>query len=220
MSGPELEINTLIEIDIPDGPQLPSRVEDSDGSILTLAGPPSLLEPPEPGDPIRLLWSAGLRGRYVAPVELVEIVKGTLPLWRVKLAGETSIEQRRRFARVPVPVPEPVQLRGKPADKDIQGRIIDISEGGLRCRLDEDALEEGVLVDDALGEGQAVSISTRLDDHALSARGRVLRIFRGQSSKDLELVITMHLDENDAGFVRRYVMREQIRARRAAADDY
>ena len=217
MSGPELEINMLIEINIPDGPQLPSRVEDSDGSVLTLAGPPSLLEPPEPGDTIKLLWSAGARGRYVAPVQLVEIVKGTLPLWRVKLAGETSIEQRRRFARVPVQ--EPVQLRGK-ANDDIQGRIVDISEGGLRCRLEEDALAEGVLVDDVLGEGQAVSIRMRLDDRSFSVRGRVLRIFRGQSSKDLELVITMHLDESDAGFVRRYVMREQIRARRAAADDY
>lgn len=217
MSGPELEVNTLIEISIPDGPQLASRVEDSDGSILTLAGPPSLLEPPEPGDTIRLLWSAGPRGRYVVPVELVEIVKGTLPLWRVKLAGEPAIEQRRRFARVPVQ--EPVQLRGK-SNEDIQARIVDISEGGLRCRLEEDALKEGVLVEDVLDEGQAVAISMRLDDRAFSVRGQVLRIFRGQSSKDLELVITMHLDESDAGFIRRYVMREQIRARRAAADDY
>lgn len=216
-AGPELEINTLIEISLPDGPQLPSRVEDTEGPILTLAGPPSLLEPPQPGDQIKLLWSAGPRGRYVAPVQLVEIVKGTLPLWRVKLAGETSVEQRRRFARVPVE--EPVQLRGKPKE-DIQARIVDISEGGLRCRLDEDALEEGVLVDDVLGEGQAVSISMRLDDRTLSVRGRVLRIFRGQSSKDLELVITMQLDDNEAGFIRRYVMREQIRARRMAADDY
>jgi hypothetical protein len=200
------DVNTLVEI-VHDGREFPSRVEDGSGTVLTLAAPlGGTLEPPEPGSVFRLRWSAGPRGRYLAQFRLIDIVRGTVSVWNAEMVGEAVVEQRRRFVRSGGS--EPVQVRGEEAaaGETVNGRIINISEGGIRCILHESALTER----------QAVSVTMRLDDRILAVEGQILRTTRGETPKETIVVIVLDLTESDAGIVRRYVMQQQILARRRA----
>lgn len=127
------EVNTLVDVRFDDGREFPSRVEDGDGDRLVLAAPfGGGIEPPEIGTVVDVCWTSR-RGRYVAPVRLLEIRHAKLAFWVVEIAGWIELQQRRNFVRAGGG--EPVRIRTTdPRDTStLIGRIVDISEGGLRC---------------------------------------------------------------------------------------
>jgi len=205
-------INTLIDVRFPDGREFPSRVEDTDGHALILAAPfGGGVEPPEPGSAFEMCWTSP-RGRYVAPIRLLSVRRGELPSWIVEVAGDIYLHQRRRYVRAGGG--ESIQVRPcEPEDAGmLSGRVVDISEGGLRCWLESGDLSR------ELYPGQPVSVTVGLESDQVVIVGEVLRILPGRPEKGVDAVIVFELPEGTAGLVRRYVLHSQLLARRLSAD--
>jgi hypothetical protein len=202
------DLNQLVDLRLVDGREYPSRIEDLSATVWSLAAPfGGGLEPPANGSALEVHWT-GVRGQYVAPVRLLGIRRAVVTLWTVELTGPVQVRQRRRFVRAGGG--EPVSVRpAEPDDaKAVAGRIVDISEGSVRCWLSSAEL--------ATGEDVFVQVS--LDDERLTVPGTVLKALERDGGKGLDVVVVFTLDETLAGLVRRYVMRAQLQARRTAAD--
>jgi PilZ domain len=208
-AGSTPEINTLVDLRLSGDREYPSRVEDVGETTWTLAAPfgGAVVDPPTPGGELQVRWT-GTRGRYTAPVRLVAVSRGAVTTWVVEPAGEVHLEQRRRFARAGGG--EPVSVRAAdPADApDVTGKIVDISEGGIRCWLSGTGF----------AQDQEVVVTVSLADERMVMPGTVYKASERDGGKGLDVVVTFDLDEDHAGLVRRYVMQAQLRARRAAAD--
>jgi len=208
-SGSTPDINTLVDVRLSGDRDYPSRIEDVGDKTWTLAAPfgGAVVDPPLPGSELQVRWT-GVRGRYSAPVRLVQVSRGAVTTWVVELTGEVHLEQRRRFARAGGGEPVSVRAADPPDAAEVTGKIVDISEGGIRCWL------SGA----GFAGDQEVVITVSLGDEQMVMTGAVLKATERDGGKGLDVVITFDLDEDHAGLIRRYVMQAQLRARRAAAD--
>jgi hypothetical protein len=62
-------------------------------------------------------------------------------------------------------------------------------------------------------------VAVKLDEHVLAADGWVLRVVDDIPRRAVDVVVTFALPEPEAATVRRYVMQQQILARRAASGE-
>jgi hypothetical protein len=202
------DLNTLVDL-AHEGTEYLSRVEGVVGSTIAVAAPLNgTLEPPEIGAPIALRWSAGARGRWVAGTSLLSIrrPKGKgLAYWNLQLDREPELHQRRQFARGGGGVPILLENSWSGA---LSGELTDISEGGLRCRFPYANLRPG----------ETVAVDVPLGPDRLLVNGWVLRVTENSAARATDVVVTFDLPEPAAGMVRRYVIQQQILARKAAAD--
>lgn len=101
----------------------------------------------------------------------------------------------------------------------ISGSASDVSEGGVRFKIKDARPDSDEWV--RLGDGEAVSAVVQLGDDMLDADGSVLRTIEDPIAKTVDMIVMLELSERQAEMVRRYVMHQQILARRAAANaDY
>ena len=186
-----------------------SRVEDCDGATVHVAAPlGGSVEPPELGTPMSLRWSAGVRGRWRADARLDATVRPKnrpILLWNLTLLGKPVVDQRRRYVRAGGGEPAVIAPRFGDA---IVGQVVDVSEGGVRCRV-----PYAKLLPD-----QPIEVTVDLDDDKLVAEAWVLRTVENHGGQGVDVIALFDLPERDADLVRQYVMRQQIRARRAAAE--
>ncbi|NJC71770.1 PilZ domain-containing protein [Planosporangium thailandense] len=212
------EVSSSINLTV-DGTDFDSRIEMIDGKTAIVAIPVNgTVEPPEIGSFILLGWGAGERGRYVVETTLVstsrvEGVPGRC--WTLSIESEPMLHQRRRYVRAGGG--ESVRVRAKEHDAEISGFALDISEGGVRFRIP--GVKPGEDNWTRLADREAVSAVIRLGDDMLDADGSVLRTIEDAISQTVDMIVTLRLSERQAEVVRRYVMRQQILARRAAAED-
>jgi hypothetical protein len=200
-------VNTLVDIRFPDGREYPSRVEDLEGETLRLAAPFNIgVEPPRPGDEFEVRWTAGPRGRYLAPIRLVTEIRAHVKTWHVEVAGPIWIEQRRRFVRGGGGEKIKVRPTESAPGPELIGEVVDLSEGGLRCWVGRGALDVG----------QPVMVTVGLGTEEIELTGTVLRVSTRELSRGLDLVVAFDLTDGLASLVRRYVMRQQLIARRSA----
>lgn len=208
MSNVMPEVNTLVDLTL-DGCDYMSRVEDFEGSTVWVAAPlGGSVEPPELGSSLAVRWNAGVRGRYVAEARLrsTDRPEGRgLQLWNLTFERSPRVDQRRSYVRAGGG--EPVRLEPKWASA-LSGEVSDIGEGGLRCRLPYGELRTG----------EPVVTTVWLGDDVLTVDGWVLRTADSPGAPGVDIVVSFDLCERDADLVRRYVMQQQILARRAAAD--
>ncbi|MGC9669187.1 PilZ domain-containing protein [Planosporangium sp. 12N6] len=196
-----------------------SRVELIDGRTVVVAAPfNETVEIPDIGSMLKLGWVAGPRGRYVVDAKLTSTsrVEGVpMRCWTLALESAPEINQRRRFVRAGGGESVRVRLKDRD-DVVINGSASDISEGGVRFRV------QGAKPDDPnrvkLDNGVPVSVVVHLDEDMLDADGAVLRTIEDQVAHTVDMIVTLRLTERQAERVRRYVMRQQVLARRAAAD--
>jgi hypothetical protein len=202
------DVNALVDL-AHEGTEYLSRVEGVVGDTVAVAAPLNgTLEPPEVGAPVAVRWSAGTRGRWVVPTSLLSIrrPKGRgLAFWSLRLDREPELHQRRQFARGGGGAPILLENSWSGA---LSGDLTDIGEGGLRCRLPYVNLRPG----------ETVTVNVPLGADRLRVNGWVLRVTADNGSGGTDVVVTFDLPESDAGMVRRYVIQQQILARRAAAD--
>jgi hypothetical protein len=211
------EVRTLVSL-THEETDFESRVEIIDGTTVVVAAPfNESVEVPELGSSLKLSWVGGPRGRYVVDAKLVSTsrVEG-LPTrcWTLSVESAPTIEQRRRFVRAGGG--EHVRVRAKERDVVLTGSATDISEGGVRFRIVDAKPDDPERV--TLNDGEAVSVVVQLGDDMLDADGAVLRTIEDHAAKKVDMIVTLELSERQAEMVRRYVMRQQILARRAAVD--
>jgi hypothetical protein len=82
------------------------------------------------GEHLELIWRGPEELRSL-PAQLVEVVPGDSPTWRLKIVGPASRGQRRNAVRAPLSVALDVTF----GEKVVSGTTLDLSEGGTRCLL-------------------------------------------------------------------------------------
>jgi hypothetical protein len=202
------KINALVDL-AHDGIEYLSRVEDFEGPTVWVAAPlGGSVQPPELGSTISLRWSAGVRGRYVADASLRSTARPdsrALRLWNLGMIGPPIVDQRRHFVRAGGGEVLVLERRWARA---LSGLVTDIGEGGLRGRFPYAKLHVG----------EPIGVRVMLGGESLTIDGWVLRTEDDTATRALEVTVTYELPERDADTVRRYVMQQQILARRTAGD--
>lgn len=201
------EINTLVRISLSDDfAVLPSRVQSIDGRDLLLSAPSYLgdINGPREGALVSLHWTSP-RGVCSVPVEFVGAERSGVKVWRVRLAGSVELVQRRRFARVTAG--GALSLVGTDMATVRVGWMLDLSEGGVRCRI-----APGAFVPD-----EPVEVRVTANGELVSIVGQVMRTAAPVDGFE-EVIVTFPEDHPVADVVRRHVFAEQARLRRLAAE--
>lgn len=202
------EVNDLVRVCVDGDPHgQPSRVEDVSGPSLLLAAPSYAgdLVTTRVGMAALVRWT-GARGLFEVDVALDEVRRhDTVAVWQVHATSAVRVLQRRRYARVRADVPMVFVPRADTPPEVVDGAGIDLSEGGLRARVPAGAIAE------------AARLQARfaLDDQAVSVLGSVIKVTpQGRQS---EIVVIFEEPVADEAVIRRWVLRQQILARRKVA---
>ena len=198
------ELNALLLVTCPrDGGLHRTRVESLDAPDLLIAAPHGNADPalPYAGDALTLQWG-NARGQCLLPVRFAGLEVSRVLVWRLRAAGEVELAQRRRYARSSAVGKVTLLAEGA---EPVVGAAVDISEGGVRCRL-----PAGRTV-------AAVGVEVRLDLDGgvdLALPGEVLRVYPGGDGFD-EAIVVFLADDRQSDRIRRYVYARQ-RLERAA----
>jgi PilZ domain len=216
MTTPFIELPTvgsLLEVVLADGRAQSVRAVEVDGFQLTVAATRLAggVAPPATGDLLTLRW-VGRRGRCAAPCRVRAVHPELFATWTVEAIGTVEIEQRRRFARSAAGG----RVHVGPDEPDVGvllvGELIDIGEGGLRCRMTGGGVDPE----------QPVFIRLLLDDRLVTLRGTVLRLIEptpaGGIAGGIEVVVVFQSDATQAQAIRRYVLARQLAERAVRAD--
>jgi hypothetical protein len=201
-------INTLVDIALIDGSSYPSRVEDLDRGAYMVGAPFGIAveDLPEIGAIVELAWLYD-DSRLTAPATLEGITREQPRLWQLRIAGDAKRQTRRTFVRGGGG--EAVDLLSADGGTaPSSGRIIDLSEGGVRCRT-----RIGNFVRD-----QRVNVGLRLDTDVVQIAGRVLFVRRNVETADFDVVVQYETSETVGRLIRSYVLRRQMAERRRLAN--
>lgn len=113
------------------GDALTSFVEESGDGPLTLTVPVDRSGRRvrlDVGEYVQLVWK-GPEGLRALPAELVEVLPGDEPRWRLRPMGPATRGQRRNAVRAPLLLP----VEARVGRTQLTGETIDVSEGGLHC---------------------------------------------------------------------------------------
>ncbi|WP_433055912.1 PilZ domain-containing protein [Dactylosporangium sp. CS-033363] len=194
-------INALVDVVLMDGEAYQSRVEDFSGKRLTVAAPFGVMDAdvPKLGASMELAWVAGDR-RQAVDVRLVELGRERPPRWSLEAVGSIRLQTRRNYVRGGGGEWVEVVHGGT----TYHGRIIDLSEGGARCRLTEDRFERDDRVD----------IKVALETETITLNGTVLFVRRDPENATYDVIITYESSELVGRAIRGYVLRKEMEERR------
>jgi hypothetical protein len=175
-----------------------------DGFVLTLGLPPGYEEylPPGPNSLITLRW-VGRRGRYTAPGRFISAESDGRIVWHVEALGTVEVEQGRQVSRAPASGLVHLGPTEPTVGVVLRGRLMDISETGMRCQLAGGGVDPG----------QQVSVRLVLGEQLVAVRGTVVRMEPGAVEGSLEVAVAFAPDEAQAQVIRRYVLHRQVRDR-------
>jgi c-di-GMP-binding flagellar brake protein YcgR len=204
-------VNTLILVVVNESADFRSRIEDVDGSKLTIAGPLGLndLELPENGFEMELFWTFA-NARYRLPVKLTGRTRGRLGKWNLVAVGPPVRCNRRRFVRgggggsVRI-----IAAENRTRVETFEGHTIDICEGGVRCHLRWTDLKVG----------DEVIACFSLGNRPLQLTGNVHSVRAEDNGRGVDIVVAYELPEREAQEIRRYVLQCQITERRRALEE-
>ena len=196
-------VNVLVRVRRDGEPEVHrSRVESIAEPQLLIAAPELSPTRPRPVNGDRLsLQRSTLRGACTLLVLFESHESARVPVWRVSPYGELQLTQRRRYARASAA--GPVSLLGMRARTPATGSLVDVSEGGLRCRMPTGSAEVNELV----------HVNLQLDGEALELPGEVLLVQDASRDYD-EVVVVFDADGATAEGLRRYVFARQRHERR------
>ncbi len=135
-------INSLMWVRLPccEGVVHPTRVENIAGNDLVIATPSKphleLVAQPDEGRVVMVGWTTGAGSKQVR-VNVINAVDGEVPTWTLRPTADVETIQRRQFVRATWDKDVTFHLPLGP----VVARIIDVSEGGLRCVVPNDTNE-------------------------------------------------------------------------------
>lgn len=126
------EIGTPVYLVLGEGVNFTSRLTRIERDSFEVAAPleSTFLPGLEPVTPFELFWTVR-RTRMVLPSRLLGTSDEAPYRWYLAPAGETREEDRREFARGGAGAA--VRLMAGSDQSDHEGRLLDISENGMRC---------------------------------------------------------------------------------------
>jgi hypothetical protein len=194
-------INALVDVVLMDGQAYQSRVEDASEKRLTVAAPFGVhaADVPKIGAAMELAWIAGDR-RQAVDVRLVELSREQPPRWTLEAIGSIRLQTRRTYVRGGGGEWVGIVLGGTVYD----GKVIDMSEGGVRCRMAEDRFDR----DDR------VEVRLSLDEQTLTMKGTILFVRRDPEHAAYDVIITYETNELMGRAIRGYVLRREMEERR------
>ncbi|WP_127507470.1 PilZ domain-containing protein [Actinoplanes solisilvae] len=187
------------------GESRPSRVVSAGDGTVTVTAP---ADGPVPaaGEDIDVYWAVP-GSRIVLPCRLTEISGETPGRWTLTPTAAARHDDRRRSARGGALTT--VDLHAERDGATAKAALIDISEGGLRCWIDDGSLPvtagDPVRIGVRLGTGEA-----RLNALVHSVR-ELPRSYSGQ-----HIVLTFEAEHETATLIQRYVIAGETGERRQA----
>ncbi|MDI6098968.1 PilZ domain-containing protein [Actinoplanes sp. NEAU-A12] len=199
------QIGAPVFLVLGEGVNFRSRLEAVDGDSFSVAAPLEIAGPAvlEPGHEFEVFW-APPRTRIVVPSRLIA-VSATAPLrWTLVPTAPARHDNRRRFVRggAGAVVRLDAEVSGQPAE----GVLLDISEGGLRCWIDEPT---------SLAAGDRVLARVWLGASEAELSGRVHTVRQApHGDPGQHLILTFDAVEDVAQLIRQYVYSWEIGERR------
>jgi hypothetical protein len=195
-------INGLIDLVLSDGEVFPSRIEDADGKLVAVGAPLGLprAEMPKPGSALEIAWIVE-DARHAVDVRLRSVTTDAPPRWELTVIGAVRLQTRRSFVRGGGSGELTKVIRD---GETYLGKIIDLSEGGVRLRV----------ADDSFRDHDEVDVHLMLDGERMPLHGTVLFIRRHPESASYDVIITYQPTEAVGRAIRGYVMRCEMEARR------
>jgi len=197
-------VGTPMFLVLGEGVNFRSRLEsvDDDGFTVTApletAGPDGL----EPGREFDVFW-APPRTRIVLPARLVAVSDEAPFRWRLAPAGPARQSNRREYVRGG----GGAAVRLATENEQIEGALLDISEGGLRCWIDEPS---------ALAPGDRLRVTVSLGPAGdVEANATILTVREApHGDPGQHIIATLDTAETMARMIRHYVMDWEINERR------
>ncbi|MEU4563686.1 PilZ domain-containing protein [Actinoplanes sp. NPDC023936] len=199
------EAGTTVFLVLGDGINFRSRLETVDGDAFTVSAPLETAGPAvlEPGQEFEIFW-APPRTRVVLPCRLIAVSDDAPYRWTIAPIAPARHDNRRQFVRGGAGAV--VRIDAHPGGQTTEGVLMDISETGLRCWIDQplpvrpgDQVRATVW----LGTGEA-----QLDC--------VVHTMRAAPHGDpgQHLILTFETPEDVARMIRQYVLAWEIGERR------
>jgi c-di-GMP-binding flagellar brake protein YcgR len=185
-----------------------SRLEAVEGDMLSVAAPLETEGPaaPRPGQTVEIFW-AQPRARVILPCRLVAITDSAPYRWTLQPIGAPEPSNRREFVRGGGGLP--VQLGAEPEETLLDGRLVDISEGGLRCLLADKP---------QIKVGDPMSASLRLNTGDVEVTGTVHTVREAYGEPGYEMILIFRPDDTTAQQIRQHVFSWEITERRRDAE--
>ncbi|MEV4350059.1 PilZ domain-containing protein [Actinoplanes sp. NPDC049596] len=194
-------VGTSMFLALSEGVSVRSRLESVDGATFTIAAPLEVADAATPVEQFEIFWALP-RTRVVLPSRLVAVSDEAPYRWTLAPAGVPHQSNRREYVRGGGAVA--VHLTSD--DHRLEGALLDISEGGLRCWIDEPT---------ALTPGDHLRAFVTLPGgRELTLDGTILTV-RDAPHGDLgqHIVLTFTAEEQTAQLIRSYVMAWEISER-------
>ncbi|GIE95596.1 PilZ domain-containing protein [Paractinoplanes rishiriensis] len=181
-----------------------SRLEAVDGNKLSLAAPLETTGPeqPRPGHQLDVFWALP-RARVILPCRLIEVVDNAPFRWVLEPIGTPKQSNRREYVRGGGG--GPVRLAAEEGAEAVVGRLLDISEGGLRC---------WVARAPQVGTGDKMQASVPLGRRDVEVDGAVLSVRDAYDEPGQHLILTFAAGERVAKAIRQHVFAWEISERR------
>lgn len=200
-------VGTSMFLVLGEGVNFRSHLESVDGETFTVAAPLETAGPAgfTPGQQFDVFWATP-RTRIVLPSRLVALSGETPFRWRLAPTEPPRQSNRREYVRGGGGAA--VRLTAAGDDEHIiDGALLDISEGGLRCWIDEPA---------ALVPGDELSATVSLGAAGeVAVTGTILTVREApHGDPGRHIVLTFKTGENLAQMIRLYVMTWEINERR------
>ena len=197
------QIGTPMFVAHSEGVTYRSRLEAADGTTLRLAAP---LETsgsvPRPGHKLDVYW-AQPRCRVVLLCRVVEIAETAPFQWVLEAVGNPVASNRRRYVRGGGG--GPVRLAAEEGDEAVSGRLLDISEGGLRC---------WVARAPRVGTGDPLQASVPLGRTQVELTGAVHAVRDAYDEPGQHVILRFEAGEREAQLIRQHVFATEIAERR------
>ncbi|SDO05864.1 flagellar brake protein [Geodermatophilus sp. DSM 45219] len=152
------------------------------------------------GERVSVLWLSS-EGARALPADVATVERGAVPRWHLKVVGPAEAIQRRQAVRARVALPVVAVVNGI----DLEGDIVDISEGGVRAVVEPYGVTPIA--------GSTLSLTVQLEEGPITAPAEVVR----QQTVDARWALSLRftdLPEKEQDRLRRRVFRA-IREERA-----
>lgn len=186
-------VNTLARVEIRGAAApLPSRVEDLDGSQVTIAAPDWPGRDPV-GTVVTLSWACDL-GLLAVSAVVARVVTQPVQMWVLRTEGRPRVVQARAHERVALTLPVTIDVVDRWPAVRFVAETLDLARGGLRLHT-----EEWVLLE----HGDEIRLRLGHDEPPAIAAGSVVHPNRVRNILEFAVALRQPVPERVALLIRR-----------------